>query len=294
MQTRIISAGVGIPVVLIGIWSGLPGIAILAVVAGLFAGIELDQLMRPVPGIDPAANNGIDQYRRSRVGSIRIISLVMGPALMAVAGAWLLSEGRITGDQLPITLAIVFALALLLRGTATLGRSGKKADSDRKIGHWVYWVFAAYVGIVLAHAPVLVELAHGRELLLLAIITTFVIDSAALFVGVPFGRHQLAPKISPKKSWEGAIAGVIAGIFAAIFINAAADTHFSTVTAGVLGAALGVSAVLGDLYESWIKRRAGVKDSGTLVPGHGGMLDRLDSVIPNLAVVYWAAVWSVS
>jgi phosphatidate cytidylyltransferase len=260
-------------VVLLAIWLGLPGIAILAIAAGVIGGAELDRMMRP---------------EGKRSGSIRIVSLIMAPAALAAVGTWLVSNGRINGEQLPITLAIIFTLALLVRGTATLGRS----SSERNASDWVYWVFAAYVGLALAHAPVLVELDQGRELILLAILTTFAIDSIALFVGLSIGRRRLAPTISPKKSWEGAIGGVVGGIAAAIAIDAAFDIPFATLTAGILGAVLGVSAVVGDLYESWIKRQAGVKDSGALIPGHGGILDRLDSVIPNLAVVYWAAVWS--
>ncbi|NQW19221.1 MAG: CDP-archaeol synthase [Chloroflexi bacterium] len=273
MRIRIISASVGIPVVLLAAWIGLPGIALLAIVAGAIGGIELDRMIRP---------------SGSRSESVRIVSLVMGPTVLAVVGAWMVSQGRITGDHLPITLATIFTLVLLLRGTATLGRTSSK----RKASDWAYWVFAAYVGLALAHAPVLVELDHGRELILLAILTTFAVDSIALFVGVSIGRRRLAPKISPKKSWEGAIGGVVGGVVAAIAINTVFDIPFATITAGILGAILGVTGVIGDLYESWIKRRAGVKDSGVLIPGHGGILDRLDSVMPNLAVVYWAAVWS--
>ena len=242
--------------------------------------MEVDRMMRP-------AVEG-----RARWAGTRIILLVMGPVAIAAFGAWMLSQGRISGDQLPITLAIVLTLALLVRGTATLGRSGGRSTPGRRAGDWVYWVFAAYAGLALAHAPVLVGLATGQELLLLAIITTFAIDSSALFVGLSIGRTRLAPRISPNKSWEGAVGGMIGGVVAVIAIDAAFDLQFSTIAAGVLGAVLGVTAILGDLYESWIKRLGGVKDSGTLIPGHGGILDRLDSVMPNLAVVYWAAVWS--
>jgi phosphatidate cytidylyltransferase len=126
----------------------------------------------------------------------------------------------------------------------------------------------------------------------MAIITTFAVDTVAMLVGVYAGRSRLAPTISPKKSWEGAVAGVVAGILVAIAIDAAFEVRFNTFTAAILGGSLGVTAILGDLYESWIKRRAGVKDSGRLIPGHGGILDRLDSVIPCLVVVYWTGVWS--
>jgi|TARA_B100000959_G_scaffold277470_1_gene334148 phosphatidate cytidylyltransferase len=269
LRIRIISASVGIPVVLLAIWLGLPGTAVLAIAAGATGGVELDRMMRPAG---------------ARVGSIRMVSLVIGPILLAVVGLWMVNDGRITGDHLPITLAIIFTLALLVRGTATLGRA------DRNASDWVYWVYAAYFGLALAHAPVLVDLNKGRELILLAILTTFAIDSLALFVGVSIGRRRLASTISPKKSWEGAIGGVVGGVVAAIAIDAAFDIPFTVLSAGILGAVLGVTAVVGDLYESWVKRRAGVKDSGVLIPGHGGILDRLDSVIPNLVIVYWTAV----
>jgi len=273
LRIRIISAGVGIPVVLLAIWLGLPGIAVLAVVAAVVGGFELDRMTRS---------------EGTTIGSTRIVSLVSGPVILAAIAAYMVSQGRISGDFLPITLASIFALVLLLRRTTALGGS----STERKASDWVFWVFAAYVGLTMAHAPVLVELTNGRELMLLAILTTFAIDSGAFFVGVSIGRHKLAPKISPKKSWEGAIGGIVGGVIAAIAIDAAFDIQFTTITAGILGAVLGVVAVMGDLYESWIKRRAKVKDSGAIIPGHGGILDRLDSVIPNLAVVYWAAVWS--
>lgn len=271
MRIRIISASVGIPLVLLAIWLGFPGVVALAAVAGLIAGFEIHLMMRPAT-----------HY----LGSVRTVSMTMGPTVLGAISLWMAANDQIAGEQLPVILIIIFTLALLLRGIASLRRTSSRSRD------WVFWVFAAYVGLTLAHAPLLVELDSGRKLILMAIITTFVVDTVAMLVGVYAGRSRLAPTISPKKSWEGAVAGVIAGILVAIAIDAAFEVRFNTFTAAILGGSLGVTAILGDLYESWIKRRAGVKDSGRLIPGHGGILDRLDSVIPCLVVVYWTAVWS--
>ncbi|MQG88515.1 MAG: CDP-archaeol synthase [SAR202 cluster bacterium] len=269
MLTRIISAAFGISIVLIAIWIGFPGVAVLAVLAGFIGGYELNRLARPSARISDGT---------------RMISLVAGPVVLASVGVWLATDGRINGGLMPILVAIIFALTVLLRGLATLGKS-----SD--VESWAYWVFAAYTGVALAHAPVLIELERGRELVLFILLTTFSIDTMALFVGLLIGRHRLAPSISPKKSWEGAFAGLLGGVAMAITVDLVLNIHFTLMMAGLLGGILGVTAIFGDLYESWVKRKAGVKDSGTIIPGHGGILDRLDSVIPNLMIVYWVAVW---
>ena len=180
----------------------------------------------------------------------------MGPTLLGAMSSWMAMNDRISGEQLPVTLVVIFTLALLLRGIASLRRTSSRSSD------WVFWVFAAYVGLTLAHAPLLIGLDSGRELIFMAIITTFLVDTAAMLVGAYAGRSRLAPTISPKKSWEGAIAGVVAGILAAIVIDAALGISFTTFTAAILGGLLAVTAILGDLYESWVKRRAGVKDSG--------------------------------
>jgi len=271
LRIRIISASVGIPLVLLAISIGFPGVVVLATFAGVIAGIEIHLMMSSESHFS---------------GSVRIVSIVMGPTLLAAMSSWIARSDRISSEQLPVTFVIIFTLGLLLRGVSTLRRKSAQTSD------LVFWIFAAYVGLALAHAPLLVGMDSGRELIVMAIVTTFLVDTTAMLVGVYAGRSRLAPTISPKKSWEGAIAGVVAGILTGMAIDAALGISFTTFTAAMLGGLLAVTAVLGDLYESWIKRKAGVKDSGKLIPGHGGMLDRLDSVVPCLMVVYWTAVWS--
>lgn len=110
-------------------------------------------------------------------------------------------------------------------------------------------------------------------------------DSLAYFAGSAFGRHKMAPSISPAKSWEGFIAG-IAGAIGGAVLAGTAGAAFPLVTMVVIGAAGGIAAVTGDLLESAMKRDAGVKDSGSFLPGHGGFLDRFDSILAVVPVVW--------
>jgi phosphatidate cytidylyltransferase len=119
---------------------------------------------------------------------------------------------------------------------------------------------------------------NGRLAIYTVLIAVFADDTAAYFVGRAIGRHKLAPTISPGKSWEGFIGGTVAAMAVAFF--AMYDQGFlSDVEALALGAAVALSSTLGDLFESAIKRDLGVKDSGSLLAGHGGVLDRVDSIL---------------
>jgi phosphatidate cytidylyltransferase len=110
--------------------------------------------------------------------------------------------------------------------------------------------------------------------------TVFAADTGAFFVGRTFGRHHMAPAISPKKSWEGLVGGVLAAVGMAFVILYKDRDEFLTIPQSlVLGLVIAVAAVLGDLFESAVKRDLDVKDSGRLLGGHGGMLDRLDSLL---------------
>lgn len=136
---------------------------------------------------------------------------------------------------------------------------------------------------------------QGTYLLLYVFLLVWGADSGAYFAGRAFGKHKLAPKVSPGKSWEGAIGGVItSAIIAVIFLNLTPDNVFgrelNTTTFIVLSVITVAVSILGDLSESMFKRQAGIKDSSQLIPGHGGILDRIDSLtaaVPVFAIGFF-------
>jgi len=131
----------------------------------------------------------------------------------------------------------------------------------------------------------------GVAMVALPLTATWVGDATAFFAGSAWGQRRLAPSISPNKSWEGAVAGVLgaavgAVIWYAVVRGVLPGAPLSYVSAAFVGAVLGFGAIVGDLVESMLKRDAGVKDSGTLLPGHGGLLDRIDALIFTLPIAY--------
>jgi phosphatidate cytidylyltransferase len=133
----------------------------------------------------------------------------------------------------------------------------------------------------------------GRNLVFLALATNFGSDTSAFFVGRALGRHKLAPNISPGKTWEGTIAGVFGAIIISLlFTMLIPISYWQAIILGFLVSAFGQ---LGDLVESLLKRNMKVKDSGGLLPGHGGALDRMDSVVFASVVVYYYAkiIWAI-
>lgn len=146
----------------------------------------------------------------------------------------------------------------------------------------------SYVVLLFSHIILLRGLNQGIYLTFLAIGLTWATDTGAYFVGRALGRHKLAPLVSPNKTVEGAIGGILVAVAAAL---AAArllpDKSLSAGIMFVLAIAVGISAQLGDLVESALKRFAGVKDSGWLIPGHGGVLDRFDSILFSIPAVYY-------
>jgi phosphatidate cytidylyltransferase len=145
-----------------------------------------------------------------------------------------------------------------------------------------------WIGLPLAHAVLLRDLPHGDGIVIDVLVGTFVGDTGAYLGGRAFGRRPLAPRISPNKTVEGLVIGVVAGVAGVWFAGLYQD-WLSGVDALLLGLAVAVVAPLGDLFESYVKRDAGVKDSGTLFGAHGGALDRLDAVLFTAVAGYY--VW---
>jgi len=170
---------------------------------------------------------------------------------------------------------------------------------DTRFQTWVWTLTGIlYLGWTLGHYVALRQLDHGRELVILAVFTTFACDTSAFFVGRAWGRHHMAPAISPHKTWEGAIGGFVGAVAAALALRSLLSLGdwslpLNYVEAIGVGCLIGVVAQLGDLLESLLKRRAGVKDSGNLMPGHGGVLDRIDSLVFTGVIVYYFVLWVV-
>jgi phosphatidate cytidylyltransferase len=174
----------------------------------------------------------------------------------------------------------------------------------QKEGAFIGWAWTIagilYVGWLLSYFVALrnvdpVNLEVGRNWVFFALFTTFGSDTTAFFVGRALGRHHLAPHISPGKTWEGAIGGVFGAIIVSLLFTLPTPLSLPLGygQAILLGLVVSIFGQLGDLTESLLKRNMGVKDSGKLLPGHGGFLDRIDSVVFAGVVVYYYVIWAI-
>lgn len=146
-----------------------------------------------------------------------------------------------------------------------------------------------YAVVLLSHLYLLRQLPRGIEWTFLTIFLVWATDIGAYLVGRQFGRHLLAPKVSPKKTIEGSLGGLLFSLVIAIgFWRFVGGAHWMMYIP--LSLVIGASAQIGDLFESALKRSAGIKDSGNLIPGHGGILDRFDSLIFALPLVYYGVI----
>lgn len=201
----------------------------------------------------------------------RIVVLLCGAALAACAAL---------GADLGLVLASVVGLVMLR----------EMAHKQHSLDRLTLTVFGAlFLGWMPAHLALIRDLRpDGRTYAFLFFAAVWVMDTAAYAVGKAAGKHKLAANLSPKKTWEGAAAGFAAAILVALIFRQAALRETLTLSqAAVLGALIGVFGQLSDLAESLLKRAVGVKDSGSLLPGHGGVMDRFDSFILCSPAVYY-------
>jgi len=189
-----------------------------------------------------------------------------------------------------------FTLPLLLTSAVVLSLIGLVLR-HRKEGAFIGWAWTIvgilYIGWLLSHFIELRGLTDGRNWVFFALFITWASDTTAFFIGKALGRHHLVPNISPAKTWEGAVAGIGGAIIMSVLFFTHTPFHLplSYGQAILLSVLVSVFGQLGDLVESLLKRNMGVKDSGGLIPGHGGFLDRIDSVVFAVVVVYYYVIW---
>ena len=266
LARRVAVAAVGIPTALLFVYLGGYPLAVLLMVLAALAGREFAAMCRArgVPASQPAAAILAAVY-------VALSSLTSGEAFVT-AGA----------------LTTLLATAVLALSLAPETRPGLTAITT---------VFgSAYCGLLLAFAVWLRVLGGpepgwgGAAVLFLPIAVTWLGDTVAYFAGSALGRHRLAPRTSPGKSWEGAAAGLLATVGGAVLYldvtRGLVDWTLGPAETVGFGAAVAVAGQVGDLFESRLKRDCGIKDSSGLLPGHGGMLDRIDSLLFVFPVAY--------
>jgi phosphatidate cytidylyltransferase len=267
---RILTAIIGLPILLYTVWSQSPYFFVaLTAVAALLALSEFYGLASKV-GCKPQVVAGY-------IAALVILaSFLFGEPSLAVAA--------------------VIALSILSLATA-LGASNEVKDSLTSVSSTMFGVVyvallpGCLIGIrMLPDAITRLTAPHlASKLLTMFFALVMMTDTGAYYVGRALGRHKLAPRISPGKTIEGAIGGFVMAVVTGVLCKMIFFHEIPITHAIALGAAIGLVGQIGDLAESMLKRGAGVKDSGNLLPGHGGMLDRIDSILFCAPLLYYYA-----
>jgi len=261
--TRILSASVLIAAVVLTIWF-LPALAAIVVCAAFawIAALEVAGLAQHLGAPVPAA--------------------FVGPAAAVVCGAF--AYGADAGlASAPASIAVVMFALLIATGALTLA-SGPPGPMSI-LGAATTMMAPLYAGLPMG-AVAWVQVVHGPYVVTGLAILLVLSDSAQYFVGRSMGKRKLAPAVSPAKTVEGAAGGFIAGALVGALILARWIPDLPVWAGAVLGVVLAALGIVGDLFESMLKRAAGVKDTSSLIPGHGGVLDRIDSWLFAAPVYY--------
>ncbi len=254
--SRVLVAVVGLPLVLGLLWVGGWWLFALAAAAAFVGVHEFVTTARQLRPLAPAVYIGV---------------------LLALIGA---ESGEI--EWMLGGFVATFVLAFLLNAAAET-----RAPTTAAVGSTV--LGSAWIGLGLGCLLLLREMHREPRVIAFAVVlTVFAADTAAYLAGRAAGRHKLAPRLSPKKTWEGLVGGAVAGIF--VCFVALYDTRHHYISAPqsvVLGIAVVAAAVVGDLFESALKRDLDVKDTGRLLGGHGGVLDRVDALLFAAPAAYF-------
>lgn len=253
LHLRVLSAIVGIPAIILAAWYGNWLLWLLTFVTFLVASLEISEMLRGLK-LKP-----------------RLWILLIG-GLITFSSAYLYND-----EYLSPAIVLVVIINLLLM--AFLYPQITPLDV---FGH----IFAPLYLSNLLFIFLTRGLDNGFTWVLLLFSATWASDTFAYFTGRLFGRNKLAPLLSPKKTIEGAVGGVLGSIVTA-FIFAQYVLNTSLIPLVLLGLGIGVASLLGDLVESALKRQANIKDSGQIIPGHGGVLDRFDSLLFTAPLVYY-------
>ena len=263
LRKRVITALWAVPLVILAIWFDrpIPWFTLLMAVWGLLAVLEFYRMGR-VSRFGPLTGFGL----------VWTLLFILEPHIRYANLFMYL-----------VTSAVALSLVMLI---IVRQREGAFANWAWMIGG----IF--YVGLLLSYL-VSLRIEAGRGWVYLALLGTFASDTAAFFIGRAFGKHRLAPHISPGKTWEGTIGGVLGAIILSLALTALLNLSIGYGQAVLLGLLVSIIGQIGDLAESLLKRSTGVKDSGKKLPGHGGFLDRIDSVVFAGIVVYYYVVWVI-
>lgn len=257
---RLVSAVIGLPILLALIWFGGWFYAAGITVAALWAATELFLMARRA-GFTPTWWIGLP-------------------------GTAALTLSPLFADRAPVSLG---SLALTLILIASLGQLVRRAGtSPRAFQEFLLTLSGTlYLGWLFSYLIWLRFLPEGRSLVALLLLATFAADTAAYGIGRRWGKRKLAPAVSPNKTWEGAIGGLTIGALAALALIWLLALPFAWWPGLWLGCLMILAGQLGDLAESAIKRGLQAKDAGALIPGHGGILDRADSLLLGAVVLYY-------
>jgi phosphatidate cytidylyltransferase len=206
------------------------------------------------------------------------------PLSVGVASALIVLWTRHVGDDFPVwTLLPLPALALygLLR----------PGPGPRRLMEAWWLGVVVYLGVLGAYWALLRSEPDGRSWIIVLLGVTFATDTGAYAIGSLFGHRPMFPRISPKKTWEGAAGGYIAGVATSVVLAKILTVDIDVIAIVVIAVTLPIAAQVGDFLESALKRRIGIKDTSHMLPGHGGLLDRMDSQLIAGPLLYWLVQW---